>query len=99
MIGCAYTYPIYFFARSDTNLLFIHHTEGTTITRMTMPQLLDMLLTADFLRVHKPYAVVLKAIRKIERHQLTVVGNTVVPVAHSCRETLEKALLRRDCNY
>lgn len=87
--------PDILFIRSDTNLLFIHHAEGVTITRMTMPQLLDMLPAANFLRVHKSYAVALKAIRKIERHQITV-GNTVIPVARSCREGLENALLKRD---
>ncbi len=80
------------YVRSDTNLLFIHHAAGVTVTRMTIGQFLDMLPPGDFLRVHKSYAVALRAVQKIERHQLTV-GDAPVPVARSYREEVERVLL------
>lgn len=82
------------YIRSDTNLIFIYHTGSTTITRMTMSQFLDMLPPGQFLRVHKSYAVALHAVRKIERHQLTV-GDALVPVARAYREEVERRLLNK----
>ncbi len=81
------------YVRSDTNLLFIYHSGGVTVTRMTMSQLMEMLPPGLLMRVHKSYAVALKAVQKIERHQLTV-GDALVPVARSYREEVERVLLR-----
>lgn len=82
------------YVRADTNLLFIHHTGGVTVTRMTLGQFLDMLPPGEFARVHKSYAVALKAVQKIEKHQLTI-GDALVPVARSCRDDIERILLGR----
>lgn len=79
------------YIRSDTNLLFIHQRERTVTTRMTISRLLELLPPAEFTRVHKSYVVALRAIQRIERHQLTV-GNALIPVAASYREALEKKL-------
>lgn len=85
------------YVRSDTNLLFIHQPNGTTITRLTIGQFLDMLPAGHFVRVHKSYAVALKAVRKIEKHQLTV-GETAIPVARSYRPEVERLLLGESAN-
>ncbi len=80
------------YIQSDTNLLFIHQRGRPITTRMTISRLLELLPPAEFVRVHKSYVVALHAIRRIERHQLTV-GDALIPVAASYREALEKKLL------
>lgn len=80
------------YIQSDTNLLFIHEQNRQICTRMTIAEMLTTLPADQFVRVHKSYIVALKAIRKLERHQLTV-GNVTIPLAGSYRETLEKRLL------
>lgn len=80
------------YIQSDTNLLFIHQPGRTTVTRMTISRLLELLPPDEFVRVHKSYVVALRAIQRIERHQITV-GNTCIPIAASYRELLEKKLL------
>ncbi|MEZ4987231.1 MAG: LytTR family DNA-binding domain-containing protein [Saprospiraceae bacterium] len=72
------------YVRADTNLLFVHHGKSTTITRMTLGQLLDILPAELLLRTHKSYAVAIHAVQKIERHQLTL-GSAVVPLSRSYR--------------
>lgn len=80
------------YIQSDTNLLFIYEKTRQINTRMTIAEMLATLPADQFVRVHKSYIVALRAIRKIERHQLTV-GNTTIPLAGSYREILEKRLL------
>lgn len=80
------------YMQSDTNLLFIHETNRQVSTRMTVAEMLATLPADQFVRVHKSYIVALRAIRKIERHQLTV-GNVTIPLAGSYREALEQRLL------
>ncbi|MGA0556499.1 LytR/AlgR family response regulator transcription factor [Larkinella sp. VNQ87] len=82
------------YIQSDTNLLFIHEQNRQVTTRMTIADMLATLPADQFIRVHKSYIVALKAIRKIERHQLTV-GNVTIPLAGSYRDTLEQRLLRK----
>lgn len=80
------------YIRSDTNLLFFHQEGKTVSTRMTISKALEMLPIGAFVRVHKSYIVSVKAIRKIERHQLTV-GNEFVPLAGSYKEEVQRLLL------
>lgn len=80
------------YIRSDTNLLFFHQTEKTVSTRMTISKALDMLPKGAFVRVHKSYIVAIHAIRKIERHQLTV-GQDQIPLASSYKEEVQRLLL------
>ena len=83
------------YIQSDTNLLFIHEQDRQVSTRMTLADMLATLPADDFIRVHKSYIVALKAIRKIERHQLTV-GTVTIPLAESYREILQSRLLSRN---
>ena len=80
------------YIRSDTNLLFFHQEEKTVSTRMTISKALDILPKGAFVRVHKSYIVALHAIRKIERHQLTV-GEDQIPLASSYKEEVQRLLL------
>ncbi|RIV18533.1 DNA-binding response regulator [Fibrisoma montanum] len=82
------------YIQSDTNLLFIHEQTRQVTTRMTIADMLATLPADDFIRVHKSYIVALRAIRKIERHQVTV-GNVTIPLAGSYRDALEQRLLRK----
>lgn len=80
------------YIHSDTNLLFIHEESRQISTRMTLSELLSSLPADQFIRVHKSYIVSLKAVRKVERHQLTV-GQVHIPLASSYRQALEQRLL------
>ena len=82
------------YIQSDTNLLFIHEQGRQVSTRMTLADMLATLPAEDFIRVHKSYIVALKAIRKIERHQVTV-GTVAIPLAESYREALQSRLLNK----
>lgn len=82
------------YIQSDTNLLFIHEHKRQVSTRMTMADMLASLPPDQFIRIHKSYIVALRAIRKIERHQLTV-GDAIIPLAGSYRDALEQRLLRK----
>lgn len=82
------------YIQSDTNLLFIHEQNRQVTTRMTIADMLATLPVDEFIRIHKSYIVALKAIRKIERHQVTV-GNVTIPLAGSYRDALEQRLLRK----
>jgi len=82
------------YIQSDTNLLFIHEQDRQINTRMTIADMLATLPPDQFIRVHKSYIVALNAIRKIERHQLTV-GRVVIPLAGTYRDAVEQRLLRR----
>ena len=81
------------YIRSDTNLLFFHQVDRTLTTRMTISKALELLPSEDFIRVHKSYIVAAHAVRKIERHQLTV-GKEKIPLAGSYKEEVQKRLLR-----
>ncbi|MFD1140307.1 LytR/AlgR family response regulator transcription factor [Larkinella insperata] len=82
------------YIQSDTNLLFIHEQNRQVCTRMTIADMLATLPADRFIRVHKSYIVALKAIRRIERHQLTV-GNVTIPLAGSYRDVVGQRLLRK----
>ncbi|MET4108373.1 LytTR family DNA-binding domain-containing protein [Hymenobacter sp. UYP22] len=83
------------YIQSDTNLLFIHEQDRQVSTRMTLADMLDTLPADEFIRVHKSYIVALKAIRKIERHQVTV-GTATIPLAESYRQALQDRLLKKN---
>lgn len=80
------------YIQSDTNLLFIYERSRKITTRMTLNEMLAQLPPERFLRIHKSYLVALKAIQKLERHQVTV-GNVTIPLAGSYKGELEERLL------
>jgi two-component system, LytTR family, response regulator len=81
------------YIQADTNLLFIYEQKSRIITRMTMTEMLHILPSERFVRVHKSYIVAIDAIQKIERHQLTLF-KAQIPIGESYRERLEQLLLR-----
>ena len=83
------------YIQSDTNLLFIHEQDRQVSTRMTMADMLATLPAEEFIRIHKSYLVALKAIRKLERHQVTV-GTVTIPLAETYREALQSRLLKKN---
>lgn len=80
------------YIHSDTNLVFIHEQSRQVSTRMTLSEIVRILPAEEFIRVHKSYVVSVQAIRKLERHQLTV-GGAVIPLAATYRQALEQRLL------
>jgi len=83
------------YIHSDTNLLFIQEQDRQVSTRMTLADMLATLPTEEFIRIHKSYIVALKAIHKMERHQVTV-GTVTIPLAESYREALQNRLLKKN---
>jgi DNA-binding LytR/AlgR family response regulator len=83
------------YIHSDTNLLFIQEQNRQVTTRMTIAEMLATLPPDEFIRIHKSYIVALKAIHKIERHQVTV-GNATIPLAGSYRDALQNRLLGKE---
>lgn len=82
------------FIQSDGNLLFIHKLDDKRIsTRMTLQEISNILPVDLFIRVHKSYIVAVKAVKKIERHQLSVNGATV-PLSASYREQVLAKLIK-----
>lgn len=77
------------FIQSDGNLLYIHEKDKKVITRMPLKDIVHLLPSQEFIRVHKSFIVSLSAIHRIERHQLHV-QNAIIPITSSYRETLEK---------
>lgn len=80
------------YIRSDTNLLFFHQTEKVVSTRMTISKALDILPKGAFVQVHKSFIVAVHAIRKLERHQLTV-GTELIPLASRYKEEVQRLVL------
>ncbi|MCU0338713.1 MAG: LytTR family DNA-binding domain-containing protein [Spirosomaceae bacterium] len=86
------TLPQVLYIQSDTNYLTIHEPTRKVTTRMTIAEMLELLPSDKFVRVHKSYIVAIDAIQKLERHQVTV-GNIAIPLAGSYKEALEARLL------
>ncbi|WP_228527679.1 LytR/AlgR family response regulator transcription factor [Pararhodonellum marinum] len=82
------------YVKSEGNLLFIHTKSGTLSTRMTISDILSILPNDTFMRIHKSYVVNLTGIDKLEKHQVTIAGETI-PLANAYREILEKRLLKK----
>ncbi|MGY6547233.1 LytR/AlgR family response regulator transcription factor [Arthrospiribacter ruber] len=82
------------YVKSDGNLLFIHTKTGNLSTRMTMQELIAILPSDTFMRIHKSWLVNLNAIEKLEKHQVWIEGDAV-PLANNYREMVEKRLLKK----
>lgn len=82
------------YIKSEGNLLFIHTKTGTLSTRMTVSEILSILPNEAFMRIHKSYVVNLSIIDKLEKHQVTIMGQSI-PLANAYREMLEKRLLKK----
>lgn len=65
--------------------LCIHTIDGRILTLLTFPQLLELLPTRAFVRVHKSYAVHLKHIDAVEKHRIHM-GDTRIPVSLTYRD-------------
>jgi DNA-binding LytR/AlgR family response regulator len=57
------------------------------LTRQTMADILQMLPTDEFVRIHRSYIIALSKIQKISRQEITVAGSTI-PVGVSYEEKL-----------
>jgi DNA-binding LytR/AlgR family response regulator len=77
------------FIQSDGNLLYIHEKDKKVITQMPLKDIVHLLPSQEFIRVHKSFIVSLSAIHRIERHQLHL-SNVVVPIATTYKDVIEK---------
>jgi len=80
------------FIESDGNYLTFKEKSRKILTRMTMTEALEMLPQKHFFRIHKSYLVNLKHIQKIEKHQVSVLGNDLVPISANARDEFMEAL-------
>lgn len=81
------------YIQSDGNLLYIYHIDGSKITpRMKLSELMELLPSDAFIKTHKSYVVSKKTVKKIEKHQLTLL-TTTIPVAASYKDEVLKTLL------
>lgn len=79
------------YIQSDTNFMFIHEREQKVMTRMTMAEMMTLLPSNRFIRVHKSYIVSIDRIKKIERHQITL-DKVVIPIGKSYQVNIEQLL-------
>lgn len=82
------------YIKSEGNLLFIYTKSKTISTRMTISEILSILPNETTMRIHKSYVVNLLEVEKLEKHQVTIAGQTV-PMASTYREAVEMRLLRK----
>lgn len=80
------------YVESDGNYLTFKEKSKKTLTRMTMTEAQELLPKKHFLRVHKSFLVNLNHIQKIERHQLSVSTNDLVPIGANYKDDLIAAL-------
>ena len=77
------------FIQSDRNLLYIHEKDKKVITRMPLKDIIHLLPSKEFIRVHKSFIVSLSAICRIERHQIHL-SNAIIPIATTYKDAIEK---------
>lgn len=81
------------YIQSDANLLFVQEETRKIVTRMTLQDMMQLLPSNQFIRIHKSFIIGLSHVHKLERHQVSV-GKFTVPIAPRYKENLELALLR-----
>lgn len=65
--------------------------EKKVLTRSTFQEMLNLLPSEKFVRIHRSYIVAVAKIDKIERHQVTI-SNKKIPVSGAYRDDLNSAL-------
>ncbi len=82
------------FVESDGNYLTFKEKSKKTLTRMTMTEAIELLPKVNYFRTHKSYIVNLYKVEKIERHQLTLTDNSIVPLAANFRDDFLEMIKR-----
>jgi DNA-binding LytR/AlgR family response regulator len=67
------------------NYMCFHSRERKVMSLLTMKEVLGMLSSNDFIRIHKSYVISLKHLEAIERHDV-VVGGVQIPIGITYRE-------------
>jgi two-component system LytT family response regulator len=65
--------------------------KSKVMSLLTMHQVLQMLPSEQFFRIHKSYIIAVQHITKIERHQV-LIGTREIPIGNIYRESFFKAL-------
>ncbi|MFT3933632.1 MAG: LytTR family DNA-binding domain-containing protein [Chitinophagaceae bacterium] len=79
------------YLEKNGNYITIHLKEKQILVRENMSDIFDLLPAADFIRVHKSYAVSIRHISMIEIHQLIVYG-AKIPIGSTYRDALRERL-------
>jgi two-component system, LytTR family, response regulator len=82
------------FVESDGNYLTFKEKTKKTLTRMTMTEANELLPKANFFKTHKSFIVNLSKVEKIEKHQLTLTDNSLVPLAANFRDDFLEVIKR-----
>jgi len=73
------------FMKNDGHYIEFHTPEGTIDSRLSMNELMALLPTGLFARVHRSYVVALHQIDTIHKHSLRI-GDTEIPIGESYRK-------------
>jgi two-component system, LytTR family, response regulator len=65
--------------------------DRTVLTRMTFGEVLTLLPSTKFVRIHRSYVVAVAKIDKVERHQLTI-RKYIIPISEVYGQNLAEAL-------
>lgn len=79
------------YLEKNGNYITVHQKDGNILIRENMADIFDLLPAADFIRVHKSYAVGIRHISMIEVHQLIVNGEKI-PIGSTYRDSLRDRL-------
>lgn len=80
------------FLEKNGNYVFFHTKTQKIISRLNMSQLLELLPSTGFLKVHKSYIISLQHIEVVEPGQVMIAGQKI-PIAKAYKEELMNALL------
>ena len=79
------------YLEKDGNYITVHLKDKQILIRENMGDNFDLVPAADFVRIHKSFAVSIKHITMIEVHQL-IINGVKIPVGSTYRESLRMRL-------
>lgn len=83
------------FIQGMKDYLQIHTTDRKLMILQTFKNLLDVLPSSDFQRVHNSYVVAISKIKNIERNRIRI-GDALIPISDSYKDKFYKTLKERN---
>ncbi|MCT4603280.1 MAG: response regulator transcription factor [Marinifilum sp.] len=83
------------FIQGMKDYLQIHTTDRKLMILQTFKNLLDVLPSSDFQRVHNSYVVAISKIKNIERNRIRI-GDDLIPISDSYKDKFYKTLKERN---
>jgi two-component system LytT family response regulator len=79
------------FMEKKEHYVVFHTPEGQLLSRMNMSDLLSVLPTDDFIRIHRSYVIAIDKIDIIEKHWIVIKGRKI-PIGESYRDDFFKRI-------